>query len=276
MSAFIVEPILGAGMIVPPDGYLAGDPRGLRPLRRALDRRRGHDRRRADGLVPAGRRAGRRARPRSSWPRPSAAATRPWARCSSTSGSRRRSSRQAGASTTCTPTAAIRCRARSGWPSSTSSSARASSSRRGAGASTCATRSRAPSSDLGVVGEVRGAGLASGVEYVRDPATREAYPETAGVARSIWEGMLERGYIMPSLHYQGSDLIGDFSYLTPAFVITRGPDRRSRGRAAGHDRGRPAGLVNPASGGPSYPAGFGRTMTTTATSPTAAPAPAIR
>jgi L-2,4-diaminobutyrate transaminase len=74
--------------------------------------------------------------------------------------------------------------------------------------------------DLGVVGEVRGAGLASGVEYVRDPETREAYPETAGVARSIWEGMLERGYIMPSLHYQGSDLIGDFSYLTPAFVIT--------------------------------------------------------
>jgi adenosylmethionine-8-amino-7-oxononanoate aminotransferase len=73
---------------------------------------------------------------------------------------------------------------------------------------------------LGVLGEVRGAGLASGVEYVRDPVTREAYPESAGVARSIWEGMLERGYILPSLHYQGSDLIGDFSYLTPAFVIS--------------------------------------------------------
>jgi adenosylmethionine-8-amino-7-oxononanoate aminotransferase len=73
---------------------------------------------------------------------------------------------------------------------------------------------------LGIIGEVRGAGLASGVEYVRDPVTREAYPESAGVARSIWEGMLERGYILPSLHYQGSDLIGDFSYLTPAFVIS--------------------------------------------------------
>jgi 4-aminobutyrate aminotransferase-like enzyme len=73
---------------------------------------------------------------------------------------------------------------------------------------------------LGVIGEVRGAGLASGVEYVRDPSTREAWPESAGVARSIWEGMLERGYILPSLHYQGSDLIGDFSYLTPAFVIS--------------------------------------------------------
>jgi adenosylmethionine-8-amino-7-oxononanoate aminotransferase len=74
--------------------------------------------------------------------------------------------------------------------------------------------------DLGIVGEVRGVGLASGIEYVRDPATRDAWPESAGVARSIWEGMLERGYILPSLHYQGSELIGDFSYLTPAFVIS--------------------------------------------------------
>jgi adenosylmethionine-8-amino-7-oxononanoate aminotransferase len=73
---------------------------------------------------------------------------------------------------------------------------------------------------LGVLGEVRGAGLANGVEYVRDPATREAFPESAGFARTIWEGMLERGYILPSLHYQGSDLIGDYSYLTPAFVIS--------------------------------------------------------
>lgn len=73
--------------------------------------------------------------------------------------------------------------------------------------------------DLDVVGEVRGAGLANGVEYVRDPATREAFPDSAGFARGVWEGMLERGYIIPSLHYQGSELIGDFSYLTPAFVI---------------------------------------------------------
>jgi adenosylmethionine-8-amino-7-oxononanoate aminotransferase len=73
---------------------------------------------------------------------------------------------------------------------------------------------------LGVLGEVRGAGLANGVEYVRDPSTREAFPESAGFARAIWEGMLERGYILPSLHYQGSDLIGDYSYVTPAFVIS--------------------------------------------------------
>jgi len=73
---------------------------------------------------------------------------------------------------------------------------------------------------LGVLGEVRGVGLANGVEYVRDPETREAYPESAGLARAIWDGMLERGYILPSLRYQGSDLIGDYSYLTPAFVIS--------------------------------------------------------
>jgi len=73
---------------------------------------------------------------------------------------------------------------------------------------------------LGVLGEVRGVGLANGVEYVRDPETREAYPESAGLAKAIWDGMLERGYILPSLRYQGSDLIGDYSYLTPAFVIS--------------------------------------------------------
>ena len=73
---------------------------------------------------------------------------------------------------------------------------------------------------LGVIGEVRGAGLANGVEYVRDQHTREAFPESFGLARSVWEGMLERGYILPSLRYQGSDLIGDYSYVTPAFVIT--------------------------------------------------------
>jgi len=72
----------------------------------------------------------------------------------------------------------------------------------------------------GVVGEVRGVGLASGVEYVRDPKTRDAFPAAAGIGAAIWEGMLERGVIMPSLHYEGSDLIGDFSYLTPAFVIS--------------------------------------------------------
>ena len=73
---------------------------------------------------------------------------------------------------------------------------------------------------LGVIGEVRGAGLASGVEYVQDQGTREAFPASFGLGKAIWEGMLERGFILPSLHYQGSDLIGDFSYLTPAFVIS--------------------------------------------------------
>jgi adenosylmethionine-8-amino-7-oxononanoate aminotransferase len=73
---------------------------------------------------------------------------------------------------------------------------------------------------LGVIGEVRGVGLANGVEYVRDPATREAFPESAGFASAVWEGMLQRGYILPSLHYHGSDLIGDYSYVTPAFVIS--------------------------------------------------------
>ena len=34
------------------------------------------------------------------------------------------------------------------------------------------------------------------------------------------EGMLERGYLLPSRRYQDSDVIGDYSLLAPAFVIS--------------------------------------------------------
>ena len=73
---------------------------------------------------------------------------------------------------------------------------------------------------LACVGEVRGVGLANAVEYVGDRATREPYPERSGVAQAIWEGMLERGFILPTQRYPGSDLIGDFSLFAPPFVIT--------------------------------------------------------
>jgi hypothetical protein len=74
--------------------------------------------------------------------------------------------------------------------------------------------------DLACVGEIRGVGLADGLEYVRDRDTREPFPEQAGVARAIWEGMLERGFILPSLRYLPGDLVGDFSILAPPFVIS--------------------------------------------------------
>ncbi len=70
------------------------------------------------------------------------------------------------------------------------------------------------------LGEVRGVGLADAVEYVVDPVTRAAFPVSANLAGRIWEGMLGRGYILPSARYLGSDLIGDFSLLAPPYVIS--------------------------------------------------------
>ena len=48
VAAFIAEPVQAAGgVIVPPEGYFAGDPEGPSPARRAADRRRGRVRLRA-------------------------------------------------------------------------------------------------------------------------------------------------------------------------------------------------------------------------------------
>ena len=81
--------------------------------------------------------------------------------------------------------------------------------------------------DLWCIGDIRGAGLANAVEYVRDRETREAYPESSDLPRSIWDGMLERGFIIPSARYMGNDLISDYSNLSPPFVITREQIRES-------------------------------------------------
>ena len=42
IAAFILEPVTGTnGILIPPDGYLQGRPRALRPARDPPDRRRG-------------------------------------------------------------------------------------------------------------------------------------------------------------------------------------------------------------------------------------------
>ena len=74
--------------------------------------------------------------------------------------------------------------------------------------------------DHPAIGDVRGVGLANAVEFVADRGSRRAFPASSGVAASIWEGMLERGYIMPARRYQDSDVIGDYALLAPAFVIS--------------------------------------------------------
>ena len=74
--------------------------------------------------------------------------------------------------------------------------------------------------DLPCFGDVRGLGLAIALEYVADREGRRAYPAQANVSQSIWDGMLERGFILPTDRYLDSDLLGDFSVFCPPFVIT--------------------------------------------------------
>ena len=74
--------------------------------------------------------------------------------------------------------------------------------------------------DLPCFGDVRGLGLAIALEYVADRDGRRAYTAEANVSQSIWDGMLERGFILPTERYLDSDLLGDFSVFCPPFVIT--------------------------------------------------------
>ena len=104
VALFLVEPVQGKGVHLPPDGYLAGRAGALPPLRDALLRRRGADRLRPD---------------------------RPHVRASSTGGSSRTWSRSRSRSPAATSRSArCSCRARSTRRSSTRWSTRSRTARR--------------------------------------------------------------------------------------------------------------------------------------------------
>ena len=77
IAAFIAEPVIGSTVtaVVPRPGVLPADPRDLRPLRRAVHRRRGADRLRPHRPLAGHRALGRRSRTSWSWARASAAGT---------------------------------------------------------------------------------------------------------------------------------------------------------------------------------------------------------
>ena len=64
IAAFIMETVTGTnGILIPPDGYLQGDPRPVHEVRDPDDLRRGDGRLRPHGPMVRGRPLGRRARP---------------------------------------------------------------------------------------------------------------------------------------------------------------------------------------------------------------------
>ena len=55
-------------------------------------------------------------------------------------------------------------------------------------ASTCARRSSSSPGGIEIIGDVRGLGLFAGLEFVADRASREPFPEKAGLTRRIVRG----------------------------------------------------------------------------------------
>lgn len=74
--------------------------------------------------------------------------------------------------------------------------------------------------DHPLIGDVRGVGLANAVEFVADRESKTAFPAESRVGATVWEGMLERGYLLPSGRHRDSGSIGDFSLFAPAFIIS--------------------------------------------------------
>ena len=72
-----------------------------------------------------------------------------------------------------------------------------------------------------IVGEVRGLGLFAGIEFVSDRASREPFPEKAGITRRVVRGARERGVlILPGVPGANHGRGGDHVHLSPPYIIT--------------------------------------------------------
>jgi len=73
-----------------------------------------------------------------------------------------------------------------------------------------------------IVGDVRGLGLLAGIEFVADRASRQPFPEKAGITRRVTQGALERDVlILPGVPGANYGRGGDHVQLSPPYVITR-------------------------------------------------------
>ena len=76
--------------------------------------------------------------------------------------------------------------------------------------------------DTGVVGDVRGKGFLMGVEFVRDPETKEPFPNEAGLTGKIVANALERKLmIIGGMGGMVDGVLGDHLQITPSFTITK-------------------------------------------------------
>jgi adenosylmethionine-8-amino-7-oxononanoate aminotransferase len=76
-----------------------------------------------------------------------------------------------------------------------------------------------PLKRFSVVGDIRGIGLLAGIEFVRDPKTREPFPPDARVANRIQEDALEAGVMTYPIQGCADGLRGDHILIAPPFTI---------------------------------------------------------
>jgi len=70
-----------------------------------------------------------------------------------------------------------------------------------------------------IVGDVRGKGLMTGIEFVKDKKTKQPFPRSAKVAEKILDEAFENGLVL----YPGTGFIngvnGDMVMVGPPFIV---------------------------------------------------------
>ncbi|MHB8540490.1 MAG: aspartate aminotransferase family protein [Candidatus Acidiferrales bacterium] len=80
----------------------------------------------------------------------------------------------------------------------------------------------APLKDCPIVGDIRGAGLLLGIEFVRDAKTKDPFPADARIASRIYQAALARGILTYPIQGCVDGTRGDHILLAPPYIISTG------------------------------------------------------